>query len=179
MKWTLLLLFFCSCATQRTAEKYFDENTDKLADYVDKNKPYTQEYGGAYAAKHFPPRFYPPAVYSQKFMLPLKLQLKPHDEKEFIYLNRFGAKTTSSDKTTILTKTVYIQDTTLLEAQGMDLKLERRVNKALRKQLKLTEAERDYWREKNRKKFWALIAMAVFGALYIIFKELANKVSDA
>jgi post-segregation antitoxin (ccd killing protein) len=173
------MLFLCSCATQRNAEKYFDANTAKLAKYIDEHEVYTQEFGSAYAAKHFPPKYYPPAVYTKSFISPSRLSVKYSIENTYNNLFSDGIQRRIIDKPTTQTKTVYIQDTAKLEAQAIDLKLERRVNKALRKQLKSTEAERDYWQEKNRKKFWALMAMAVFGSLYIIFKVLADRVRVA
>lgn len=79
---------------------------------------------------------------------------------------------------TILTETVYLPDTVMLDSLSRELEIELLANQAIRKKLKATEDERDYWQEKNRQKFWTLIAMAVFGFLYILFKVLASRVRE-
>ena len=175
----LLMLLLCSCATQRQAEKFFDRNTDKLADYVDKNQEYTQDYGGAYAAKYFPPKFYPPALYTSQPLVPGRLTPTPTLDRAAVMPPTSGNLICPDCKGTYTVKTVYVEDTTRLDAIRMDLNVERRVNSALREQLKDTEADRDYWREMNRKKFWTLIIMAIFAALYILFKVLAARVREA
>jgi hypothetical protein len=172
------VLLLCSCATQRQAEKYFDQNTDQLAEYVDKNAAYTRQYGGAYAARHFPPRFYAPAIYTKRPITSTRLSPVPMLERTTPTYLAPGASRYPDYKTVFKTRTVYLQDTTRLDSLHRELEIETLANKAIRKRLKDTEAERDYWEEMNRKKFWTLIAMAVFGVLYILFKVLADRVGE-
>ncbi|MCX2740915.1 hypothetical protein [Pontibacter anaerobius] len=175
MRWTLLLLLLlCSCATQRQAEKYFDENTDKLAAYVDKNEAYTNTYGEAYATRHFPPRLYPPAIEPKPVLSPGRLLPTPMMVPKADVATRY--RRCPECNSTSVTKTVYLPDTVQLDSLHRELKIERMANTAIRQKLKETEADRDYWQEMNRKKRWALIAMAVFAVLYILFKVLAARV---
>ncbi|MHC2990166.1 hypothetical protein OB13_00635 [Pontibacter sp. HJ8] len=172
------MLLLCSCATQRQAEKHFDKHTDQLAAYVDKNDAYTRQYGGAYAARHFPPRFYAPAIYAQSPIAPTRLSPIPMQERRTATSVAPGAARYPGYKTVYQTRTVYLQDTIRIDSLHRELEIESLANKAIRKRLKDTEAERDYWQEMNRKKFWTLIAMAVFGVLYILFKVLADRVRE-
>ncbi|WP_242917781.1 hypothetical protein [Pontibacter liquoris] len=174
----LFLLLLCSCATERMAEKFFDENTAKLAEYVDKDTAYTRKYGAAYAAKHFPSRLQAPAI-------PQRLQLTPERLAPGPLLIRVpvagyarGAGNCPTCQPTYVTKTVFLRDTTQLLALQTRLARERTTGKVIRQQLKKTEGERDYWRDMNRKKLWALIAMAIFALLYILFKVLASRVRE-
>lgn len=179
MRWTfLLVLLLCSCATQRNAEKYFDEHTAKLAEYVDKNEAYTQAYGGAYAAKYFPPRFLPPAIQTPVAIAPERLI-------PGLMLERWPAESLARSEVkcpvcreSYVVKTVYYEDTVRLESMRLELKKEHKAHDEMRRKLKKTEAERDYWQEMNRKKFWTLIAMAVFALLYLLFKVLAARVRE-
>lgn len=178
------MLLLCACATQRQAEKYFDRNTDELAAYVDKNEAYTKQHGRAYAARHFPPKLYPPAVYPQKLTLPGRQATLGIAEQEEAASAVHGpvycpeCRPTIVTKTRYLTKTQIISDTVRVDSLHRELEIESLANQALRKRLKTTETERDYWQEQNRKKFWTLIAMAVFGFLYILFKVLAARVRE-
>ena len=179
MRWTLLLvLLLCSCATQRNAEKFFDENTDKLAEYVDKNNAYTQAYGGAYAAKHFPPSYFPPAIQTPNALVPDRLVPLPLLERVSAGLYVRSAVKCPECKESYIVKTVYYEDTVRLETMRLELNQEHKAHEEVRRQLKRTEAERDYWQEMNRKKFWALIAMAAFALLYLLFKVLASRVRE-
>ncbi|WP_276497124.1 hypothetical protein [Pontibacter litorisediminis] len=174
----LLLLLLGSCATQRQAEKFFEENPEKLAEYVDKNEAYTREYGKAYAAKHFPPRLYPPAIYAPPALRPDRLQLGPL----LADLPRDQSAVRSAPcpacTATYITQTIYLPDTVQLDSLSRELRIERMANGVIRQRLQETEADRDYWRDLNRKKRWALVAMAVFAVLYILFKLLAARVRD-
>ena len=172
------MLLLCSCATQRQAEKFFDKNPDKLAEYVDQQEQYTQEHGAAYAAKHFPPKFYPPAVHPKPTLVPYRTPTVPMLERLPALTLPPGFMDCPECKETYSIKTVYVEDTVRLDNLRMELNLERRARTALRQQLQETETERDYWKEQNRKKIWALIAMAIFALLYIIFKVLAARVRE-
>ncbi|MEJ8803880.1 hypothetical protein [Pontibacter sp. H249] len=179
MKWkSLLMLLLCSCATQRQAEKFFDKNTDKLAEYVDQNQKYTQEHGGAYAAKHFPPRFYAPAVHAPAFPAPARLSLTPPLSRSELTAVGPMHLTCPECPEMYTVKTVYVEDTALLDSLHRELETEQLANKGFQKRLKDTEAQRDYWQEKNHQKFWTLILMAIFGVLYILFKFLASRVRE-
>ena len=177
----LLLLLLCSCATQRQAEKYFDEHPDELAKYVDENEEYTRKHGAAYAAKHFPPKLYAPAVFdtvsfraerseqSRVLIMPRDIQLIP-DKPQSLYQVLPGKESV---------RTVYVQNTVVIDSLERELSTERLANSALKKKLKVTSDERDYWQEMNRKKRWAIVAMIVFAALYILFKILESRVREA
>lgn len=172
------MLLLCSCATQRQAEKFFDKNTDKLADYVDRNMGYTRDYGSLYAVRHFPPRYYPPAIRPSVQLVPGRLSMMPLLER-IPDASQYPAYTKCPEcQPAIVTQTVYLEDTVRLDAIRMELNKERQAHGAVKEQLKQTEAERDYWQEMNRKKFWTLILMAIFAALYILFKVLAARVRE-
>ncbi len=183
MRWTfcLLLLLLSSCATQRQAEKYFDANPDELAAYVDQQETYTQRHGSAYAAKHFPSKHYPPALYPRPALVPERPTLLPMLERR----KGIAAAATAAIPgrcpdcpVTVQTRTVYLPDTVQRDSLQRELKIERLANTAISRKLKRTEAERDFWQDKNEKKFWTLIAMAIFGFLYILFRVLAERVRE-
>ena len=78
---------------------------------------------------------------------------------------------------TIREKELAIQENTAkLGAARAALHEERQAHGATKQQLKATAADRNYYKEKNRKKVWALVAMGIFAALYIIFKVAASRV---
>ncbi|OKL38698.1 hypothetical protein A3841_06040 [Pontibacter flavimaris] len=174
----LLLLLLCSCATQRQAEKFFEENPDKLAEYVAKKEARTPDNGGAYAAGSFPPRFYPPAIPARQRLQAGRLVPSPMlvSRPEAVFAPRYSSCPECPG--TAATNIVYLPDTLQLDSLNRELKIERLANTAIRQKLKDTEADRDYWQELNRKKRWALIAMAVFAMLYILFKVLAWRVRE-
>ena len=176
----LLMLLLCSCATQRQAEKYFDAHTDELAKYVDENEAYTRKHGAAYAAKHFPPRFYAPAIHQAPPLRAERLKLYHAPGTATIHTRPSETATkfcpTCSDAQPV--RTVYVQNTVVIDSLERELSTERLANTALRKRLKDTTTDRDYWREMNRKKRWALVAMAIFAALYILFKVLESRVRE-
>jgi post-segregation antitoxin (ccd killing protein) len=154
MRWTLLLLLLLSsCATQRQAEERVDKKIPKL---------------------------YAPAIYAKRPFAPNRLVANPLQERSTI-ASRYTlpARSLVERESTILTRTVYLQDTVAMDSLHRELEIEGLANQALRKQLKNTEADRDYWQEKNRQKFWTLIAMGVFGFLYILFTLLASRVKES
>ncbi|GAB3822080.1 hypothetical protein [Pontibacter rugosus] len=172
----LLLLLLCSCVTQRKAEDYFDKNTDKLAAYVDQNDAYTDQFGEAYASKHFPAKAVAPAMATTPDIHLDRLQPWP-----LLIRTPQGSQAHSLVRCpacagTITTQIVYVQDTAKLQALGAKLTNERITKQKLQKQLQHTIVERDYWQEMNRKKFWTLVAMAAFAMLYILFRVLAARV---
>ncbi|GAB3529532.1 hypothetical protein GCM10027443_09050 [Pontibacter brevis] len=178
-----LLVLLCSCATQRGAEKYFDQNPEKLAEYVDENKEYTEKYGEAYAAKHFPsnqsaPLLPPPAREPEMFIVPGRLapwpmpESRPHTPQRPLRLSCPECETIHT------IDTIYREDTTKLDALLAELNEENTLHTETKQRLHRTEAERDFWREKNRKKFWTLIAMVIFAVLYMIFRLLASRVRE-
>ena len=176
----LMLLLLCSCATQRGAEKYFDKNPEKLAEYVEKNSEYTEKLGAAYAARHFParlsPQLSPPAIEAEKIIVPGRLIPWPMPASRQTVLQNAGTVKCPDCKTTHTTETIYLEDTTRIDALLEELNSEFTAHDATKQRLKKTEAERDFWQDKNRKKFWALIAMVVFAVLYLIFRLLAARV---
>lgn len=176
MRWTLLLLLLCSCATQRQAEKFFEENPDKLAEFVAENEAYTHKQGKAYTAKHFPPKFYPPGIAQQAKVNSDRLLPNPMLVPWSHTAHAGGVKSCPECTTTYITKTLYLKDTVQLDSLHRELATERLAKSAIRQKLADTEEERDYWQEMNRKKFWTLVAMAVFAFLYILFKILASRI---
>jgi len=78
----------------------------------------------------------------------------------------------------VVTRTIYLRDTLALDSLNRELQIEQLANQAMRGRLKSTESERDYWQDKNEQKFWALIAMAVFAFLYILFRVLASRIKE-
>lgn len=175
----LCVMLLCSCITERKAKKYFDENPEELAVYVDENPVYKEEYGGAYAAKNFPREVYAPAIEPKVVFMPGRLTPYPLAEQQNAGDFRPTVMRCPACSELQTTKTVYLEDTSKLEALRVMLDNERTAYDDVTQQLKKTEAERDYWQEQNEKKLWALIAMAVFAALYIIFKVLASRVREA
>ncbi|WP_266204947.1 hypothetical protein [Pontibacter kalidii] len=174
----LMLLLLCSCATQRQAEKFFEDNPGKLAEYVVKKEAYAQRHDGAHAARRLPPRFYPPAIPARQQISPDRLIPSPMlvARPDAAFAPRY--RSCPECPGTPLTKTVYLPDTLQLDSLSRELKIEQMANAAIRQKLKATEADRDYWQEMNRKKRWALIAMAIFAVLYILFKVLAWRVRE-
>lgn len=157
LRWIVFLaLLLCSCATQREAES-----------------PDARQL----------PKLYPPAVYTQRPLEAGRLSvIHPSETGVFAPTRaRAGAAGRTSGIPTalqVLTKTVYLPDTAQVDSLHRELQVEQLANQALRKRLTNTEADRDYWQDKNEQKFWTLIAMAVFGFLYILFKVLAARVRD-
>jgi hypothetical protein len=155
------MLLLCSCATSRKAESPISED----------------------AAKTFPPKFYPPAVYALKPFEPARLSLRPALDRSpaSIYTNGHIQRSEAwpPDKGRVITDTVYLQNTVAADSLYRELEIEQLANQAIRKRLQDAETDRDYWQEKNEQKFWALIAMGVFGFLYILFTLLASRIKDA
>lgn len=172
----LVLLLLCSCVTQRGAERYFDDNPEELAAYVDENEALTQRHGAAYAARHFSVKPTPPALAPTATIQPGRLAPWPLLERSPAARHYSPRAECPKCDGTHTTKTVYLQDTTNLNALGTELRQVRTTNKGLTQQLERTEKERDYWQDMNRKKFWTLIAMAIFALLFILFRVLASRV---
>ncbi|MFD3002405.1 hypothetical protein ACFS7Z_18685 [Pontibacter toksunensis] len=177
-----VLMLLCSCATQRGAEKFFDKNPEELAEYVDKNTAYTEEYGKAYAAKHFPaklsPQLPPPATEREQLIVPGRLTPWPVPEQRTKYVPVPRTRDCPECLPVRITQTVLLPDTARLDALLAELNEESVAHSETRQQLKKTEVERDFWQEKNRKKFWTLIAMVIFAVLYLIFRLLASRVRE-
>lgn len=172
----LLALLLCSCATQRQAEKYFDENPEQLAEYVDNNAAYTETYGKAYAAKHFPAKVHRPNIEVPQALQPTRLTPRPVPENwPYVSPSRYPQKCPDCQPK-VISKTVYLQDTMAVDSLSRELQIERLANVAIKEKLQLTEKDRDYWRELNRKKFWALVAMGVFFLLFVLFTILSSRI---
>lgn len=77
---------------------------------------------------------------------------------------------------TIREKELAVQESTVkLGAARAALNEERKAHSVTKQQLKATAADRDYYKEKNRKKVWALVAMGIFAVLFIVFRILASR----
>ncbi|WP_162052955.1 hypothetical protein [Pontibacter pamirensis] len=179
---SFLLVLLCSCATQRGAEKFFDRNPDKLAEYVEENTEFRKNYGEAYAARHFPakvsPQLVPPAIERERTIVPGRLVPWPMPESELAVSQPARTLSCPECKPIYTTDTVYQEDTDRLDALLEELNSEFVAHSQTRQRLTTTEAERDFWQEKNRKKFWTLIAMVFFAVLYMIFRLLASRVRE-
>ncbi|MDX5436450.1 MAG: hypothetical protein LPK03_04610 [Pontibacter sp.] len=152
MRWTLLLmLLLCSCVTQREAE----------------------EQPGKKIPKYYPPAIAIPRPFAAERSTPIPLL-----ERSVAVAQPAYTLDCPACEPVTLTETVYLPDTVMLDSLNRELEIELLANKAIRKKLTATEEERDYWQEKNRQKFWTLVAMAVFSFLYILFKVLASRVRD-
>lgn len=175
-------MLLCSCATQRGAEKFFDRNPDKLAEYVEENTAFTEKYGEAYAARHFPakvsPQLAPPAIEAEQLIVPGRLIPWPMPESRPAASQPLRTLHCPECKPIYITETIYQEDTARLDALLEELNSEFVAHSETRQQLNKTEAERDFWQEKNRKKFWTLIAMVIFAVLYMIFRLLASRVRE-
>lgn len=170
IKWIILLGFvLSSCASQRQAEKYFDQHTDALAAYVEQNEAYGQQVG---ANRRAAATFYPPAVYIPQQFDPASVPVTA-----LLPIPRYapipGCPTCQS---MVTLKTVYLTDSAKLKTLQAALTANQEKEKALTKQLRKTQIQRDYWREMNRKKLWTLLAMLGFAMLYILFRVLAARV---
>lgn len=180
---TLLLMLLCSCATQREAERFFDQNPEKLAEYVDSNTEFTEKYGEAYAAKHFParmsPQVTPPAIEVERTIVPGRLVPWPMPESSPRVAQPPRRTIRCPECETIhTTDTIYQEDTDRLDALLEELNSEFVAHSETKQRLNRTEAERDFWQEKNQKKFWTLIAMVIFAVLYMVFRLLASRVRE-
>ncbi|PTX21532.1 hypothetical protein C8N40_102508 [Pontibacter mucosus] len=172
----LLLLLLGSCATQRQA------NTPPEVSPAEKQEAQSQaaaqQHGRAGQSGTYRPRFYPPAIYTLPTLLPVRSQVLPlHTFGQFSKPGHY--RPCPQCPAQPLVQTAYLLDTLRLDSLNRELKVERLANVALRDRLQRTEADRDYWREMNRKKRWAIIAMIVFAVLYILFKVLAARVRES
>lgn len=129
------------------------------------------------------PKLYPPAV-AQKPALPVQRSVIQHEHGA---LGSTASAPTSYQserpcpacKPTVRTDTVYLASTEALDSLERELHIEQLANQAIRKRLGQAEQERDYWQEKNEQKFWTLVAMGVFGFLYILFTWLASRIKES
>lgn len=142
----------------------------------------TEEPQRTYASKPFPPKFYPPAVYASRPLEPGRLNAISIADRTaaqtFRQSSRPPGEARAGYTIRTLIDTVYLQNTVAVDSLNRELEIEQLANQAIRRRLQDTEADRDYWQEKNRQKFWTLIAMGVFGFLYILFTLLASRIKD-
>lgn len=180
MRLTLLLtlLLLCSCATQRRSEELSDGNKGEQAEYADKNTGQTEKHEADTAVRHFPARPPAPAMGTEPTIVPGRLVPCPMPEARPTVPLSPGSVKCPACETIHTTETIYVEDTTKLDALRVELNTERTANTVTRQRLRETEAERDFWREKNRKKFWTLIAMVAFAVLYMVFRVLASRVRE-
>lgn len=76
-----------------------------------------------------------------------------------------------------LPDTVYLA--VAADSLQRELQIEQLAAEAMRKRLRMAETARGYWERKNEQKFWALVAMGVFGFLYILFTSLAARIKES
>ncbi|WP_299990765.1 hypothetical protein [uncultured Pontibacter sp.] len=167
MRWTIcLVLLLCSCATQR-------------------------QDSAPVASKPGLPKLYAPAVYAKPDLGSQRLQIQTGGagvlKEQLAGAEQHAGPDASARvvgaypvyKEIFRTQTLYLPDTVALDSLHRELQIEQLANQAIRKRLKSTEGERDYWQEKNEQKFWTLIAMAVFAFLYILFRLLASRIKES
>ncbi|MCJ8163881.1 hypothetical protein MKJ04_03445 [Pontibacter sp. E15-1] len=193
-----ILLLLCSCVTSRKVKDYLAREKNQseakaiVADWLEQHKDW---YTGK-AAQDFPiPESVP---IPEPVRVPAASKSSPTDSIpcpeaaipipipisisiSIPILRRPPPKAACPD-TSLLMKTLRAQELALKQiradtgAAQAALHDERAAHAATRQQLRQTEAEREYWKDKNRKKFWALIVMGVCGVLYVVFKALAARV---
>lgn len=155
-----MLLFLCACATQREADSALEDAPPK----------------------QFPPKYYAPAIYPLKPLEADRLRIQPLPGQStaagYTLQKQRYARLCPDCKPITRIETIYVQDTIRVDSLNRELEVERLANQAIHKRLEDTEADRDYWQEKNRQKFWTLIAMAIFGFLYILFTVLARQIKE-
>lgn len=152
------MLLLCSCAPPRQVEKAAGEK----------------------ASKPFPPKYYAPAIHASNALVPGRLSTTPLLERAPVHAETHAqARPCPACKPTVRTDTVYLAAAEPLDSMQRELQIEQLANQAIRKRLSQAEEDRDYWQEKNEQKFWALVAMGVFGFLYILFTLLASRIKES
>ena len=178
-------LLLCSCVTSRKVEDYLEKAENQpvaeaiVSDWLEQNR----EWYAAKAAKDFPAK---DSIVIQKEAVLVPLFIKgdpiPQPERPALRIVRTPAPAAESPDVSFFRETIKEKERLLqqnkarMEAARAALAVERRAHSATKQRLKTTKAERDYYEEKNRKKVWALVAMGIFAALYIIFKVAASRV---
>lgn len=187
-----ILLLLCSCVTSKKVKDYLAEEEKQpqaeaiVSEWLDRNK----EWYADKAARDFPAK----DTFTRQIdtvRVPITMQgeyiIKIDSARN---AKSLGGRTGSSryipkaerpdvtyfEKTIQEKEQVIQQNIAKLETARAELKQERIAHEAIKQQLQETEAERDYWKEKNRKKFWALVVMGVCAVLYVVFKTLASRV---
>lgn len=146
----------CSCVTQDKAYSYFDKNPDELAIYVDRNTHFTDKYGAAYAAKHFPYKPQPPIVEVHKVVIPgdtlpcppaPKPQPGKPAKKPFVVCPTITCHNT--------TETVYVEDTAKSRLLRQRLQAQSRKQETLEKDLAK-------WQKKAKHRLWGFLLTGGF-----------------
>ncbi len=198
MKRFPLFLFFllCSCVTSKRVKEYLAKQEKEpeakviVAEWLEQHKAWYAEK----AAKDFPvtapvaPGPAPHKNEAKEPLLPVPPQLDatpvPKPIKERPARRLYTPKAIPPPILAPLFKTDPAQEQALQESKDKlaaaraALQQEKTGHEATRQQLHETEAERDYWEDKNRKKFWALVVMAIFAVLYVVFRELGDRVRE-
>lgn len=178
-------LLLCSCVTSRKVEDYLEKAENQpvaeaiVSDWLEQNR----EWYAAKAAKDFPAK---DSIVIKKEPVLVPLFIKgdpvPQPERPAPRIVRVPAPAAESQDVSFFQKTIKEKERLLeqslakAEAARAALAVERSAHRETKQRLKTTKAERDYYEEKNRKKVWALVAMGIFAALYIIFKVAASRV---
>ncbi len=195
----LTLLLLGSCVTSKKVKDYLAKEKNRPAaeaivtEWLERNR----EWHAARAAKDFPVQESSvmadtatteertPSRQEETLPVPLSIKSDPIPASPEKASPKTAQKQTpavecpdvSGFEKTIREKELAIQENTArLGAARAALNEERKAHGATKQQLKATAADRDYYKEKNRKKVWALVAMGVFAALYVIFKVAASRV---
>ncbi|MHA6246337.1 hypothetical protein ACXYMU_00245 [Pontibacter sp. CAU 1760] len=183
-----LLLLLCSCMTSKRVKDYLaaaerqPEAEVIVADWLEEH----QSWYAQKAARDFPapaqltvkaPTLEPASIIIQADTMRCP-EAAPSVVVRRVYLPAPAAQPNVShfEKTIREQEQAMQKSRAALDAARNALKAERIGHETTRKQLRHTEGERDYWEDKNEKKFWALIVMAVCAVLYIVFKTLAARV---
>lgn len=194
----LTLLLLCSCVTSKKVKDYLEKAENQpaaeaiVADWLEQNR----EWYAAKAAKDFPVKksdsaaavteVKAPTIEKQPEPEPIRIKSDsvPRTTVATPPVRRAPARIMDCDcpdvaffEKTISQKEQQLQQNTgRLKAARAALSRERSAHQETKRRLKVTEAERDYFEEKNRKKVWALVAMGIFAVLYVIFRVAASRV---
>jgi hypothetical protein len=187
----LVLLLLCSCVTSNKVRDYLEKEKNKpaaeglISDWLEQNR----EWYAKKAARDFPAKETPTP---EKETLPVPAQKPvPTTEKDpvprpevgsAVAARRYAPEAECPDvsffEKAIGEKELVIQENTArLQAAHTALRREQEAHTQTKQQLSITEVERDDYKEKNRKKFWGLVAMALFTVLFVLFRLLAARVA--
>jgi hypothetical protein len=187
----LMLLLLCSCVTSSKVRDYLAKEKNKpaaegiVSDWLAQNR----EWYAQKAARDFPAKETPtpakesvPVPAQKPVPATPKVSVPRAEAVRAVATRRIAPEVECPDVTffekTIGEKELVIQENTArLQAAHTALKREQDAHHHTKQQLRTTEVERDDYKEKNRKKFWGLVAMALFTVLFVLFRLLAARVA--
>lgn len=191
---SILFLLLCSCITSKKVQDYLSKEKNEpeakaiVSDWLEQHK----EWYADKAAKDFqsgergasgkeirliPVPWKRDSVVYQGRVSPSTRRVGQRARTRRRYTPVAMSPDVSHFEKTIREQELAIQENiTKLHAVRAALRHEQEAHNATKQQLRETETERDNYEEKNRKKFWALIAMAVFVVLFVFFTILSSRI---